>query len=50
MEMAPIYSSIVKIIILRFLTPEVSPSNSPGATPGRWRPTTGTTPEGLTSI
>ncbi len=33
MEMAPIYSSIVKIIILRFLTPEVSPSNSPGATP-----------------
>ncbi len=36
-------------VISGFLTPEVSSSNSPGIAPGKWRPTTGTTPEGLTS-
>ncbi len=36
-------------VISGLLTPEVSSSNSPGIAPGRWRPTTSTTPEGLTS-
>jgi len=36
-------------VILEFLTPEVSTSNSPGKAPGRWHHTINTTPEGLTS-
>ena len=36
-------------VISGLLTPEVSSSNSPGIAPGKWRPTTSTTPEGLTS-
>ena len=36
-------------ITLGFLTPEVSSPNSPGNIPGKWHPTTNTTPEGLTS-
>ena len=37
-------------VILRFLTPEVSPSNSPGTAPGEWCPIPGATLEGLTPI